>query len=265
MAIVPVPGTSADAGPSAPRIYDYLIGGNESYAADRALADRLAGEYPGLRALARQNRGFVLKASRWVAAMRGTSQFLDLGCGLPAVPSLHEAAREAVPLAVVAYVDRDPEVVMHARTAYRDELGLAVVEADVADPAAVLADEGLREVVDLTRPACAVLGGTLSAMDAGTAREAVAGFAGAMAPGSAVVISCISYADQGLAERMAALFGATGCWRNHGERDVASFFAGAGLRLLHGRVMDVSCWPACPAAGSASAGARVLGGIGVRD
>ena len=261
---MPVPGTEADAGPSAPRIYDYLIGGHESYAEDRALADRLAGEYPGLRALARQNRAFILKAARWVAAMRGTAQFLDLGCGLPMTPALHEAAREAVPLAAVAYVDSDPEVVMHARTAYRDEPGLAVVEGDVADPAAVLADEGLREVIDLSRPACAVLGGTLSAMDAGAAREAVAGFAGAMAAGSAVVISCISYGDQGLAERMAGLFGATGRWRNHGELDVARFFAAGGLRLLHGRIMDVSCWPACPAAGGAQAVARVLGGIGVK-
>jgi alkylhydroperoxidase family enzyme len=261
---VPVPGTEANAGPSAPRIYDYLIGGHESYAADRALADQLAGEYPGLRALARQNRSFILKAARWTAAMRGTGQFIDLGCGLPMMPALHEAVREAVPLAVVAYVDSDPEVAMHARTAYRDELGLVVVEGDVAGPAAVLADEGLREVIDLARPACAVLGGTLSAMDADVAREAVAGFSEAMAPGSAVVISCISYGDQGLAERMAGLFGSTGCWRNHGEQDVASFFAGAGLRLLHGRVMDVSCWPACPAAGGTSAGARVLGGIGIK-
>lgn len=265
MVTVPVPGTEANAGPSAPRIYDYLIGGHESYAADRALAERLAGEYPGLRALARQNRGFILKAARWTAAMRGTGQFIDLGCGLPAVPALHDAAREAVPLAVAAYVDRDPEVIMHSRTAYRDVPGLAVVDGDVADPAAVLADEGLRGVIDLARPACAVFGGVLSAMDADAAQKAVAGFAGAMAPGSAVVISCVSYADSGLAERMAALFGATGCWQNHGEQDVASFFAAAKLRLLHGRVMDVSCWPACPAARGTSAGARVLGGIGIRD
>lgn len=258
-----------DARPNAPRIYDYLIGGCGSYAPDRELAERMMdpahGGDPGLRALARQNRSFILKAARWVAAMRGTGQFIDLGCGLPAVPALHDAAREAVPLAVAAYVDRDAEVVMHSRTAYRDVPGMAVVEGDVADPAAVLADEGLRGVIDLARPACAVFGGTLSAMDAGAAREAVAGFAEAMAPGSSVIVSCVSWADQGIAERMAGLFGVTGCWRNHGEQDVASFFEIAGLRLLHGRIMNVSCWPACPTRASGAAVAQVLGGIGIKQ
>jgi hypothetical protein len=107
-----------------------------------------------------------------------------------------------------------------------------------------------------------ILGGTLSGLDADEAREVVAGYAGRLAPGSAVVISCFSYADQGLAARMAWAFGGTGRFVNHGREDVASFFEAAGLRLVRSEVDDVSCWPLEPSC--AQKAAAVIGGIGIR-
>jgi hypothetical protein len=169
-------------------------------------------------------------------------------------------------------------VVRHVRCVQDQEgwEGTAVIEGDASDPEAVLAaigDLALRparaaeevppKLIDLAEPVCAVFGGTLSAMDAETARKAAAGFAGKLAPGSAMIISCASFADAGLGARMAEACGAAGSWHNHPADDVASFFDAGGLRLVHGRVMDVKCWPACPAAG-AIRDAAVLGGIGIK-
>jgi hypothetical protein len=249
--------------PSAPRVYEYLLGGSDYFPADRALSERMMDPergYPGLRALVRENRRFVLKSVEWTARMKGASQFLDLGCGLPSVPSVHGTAMQAAGLAAVCYVDCDAIVASHVRASLDGcGPGLAVVEADVTDPAAVLADEGLRGAIDLERPVAVILGGTLSSMDPDTARKTVAGFTQAMAPGSCVVISCVSYGDPALAARMELLFGTAGSWRNHGSEDVAGFFEAAGLRLVHGRPMDVRCWPACPA-GKAVAGDAAVSG-----
>jgi SAM-dependent methyltransferase len=249
------------------RVYDYWLGGKDNFAADREAAEAMLKDHPGLRVLARQNRTFVLKAVTW-AASRGITQFLDLGCGLPASPAVHDAARDAEPPARVVYVDKDPVVVSHVSAIEAAGEGLAVVEADVTDPAGVLEaaaglalpDGGL--LLDLSEPACLVFGGTLSDMDAETARRTVAGFAGTLAPGSAVIISCASFADTGVAARIAGVFaGQCGGWRNHSREDVASFFAAGGLKMEQA-AGDVRCWPLLPSGDTRAC--CVLGGVGVR-
>lgn len=268
---MPSPGRPAiGTRPDAARVYDYWLGGKDNFAADREAGEAMLKEHPGLRVLARQNRTFVLKAAGW-AASRGITQFLDLGCGLPSSPAVHDAARDAEPSARVVYVDRDPMVVSHVAAVGAAGEGLAVVEADVTDPAGVLGiaadlvlpDGGL--LLDLSGPACVILGGTLSDMPADEARRTAAGYAGALAPGSCVVISCASFADEAVAERIAGVFAGQegGEWRNHGREDVASFFEAGGLRLVRGRVADVGCWPMVPS-GCARA-CCVLGGVGLKD
>ncbi len=260
---MPVPGADFTR-PNPARIYDYLLGGHDNFGPDREMGDRLAAGVPALRSLVRQNRRFVLRSVTWMAS-RGTGQFVDCGCGLPATPSVHQTARATRPGARVAYLDNDPVVLSHARAMAGGD-GLAVIAADVRDPGKVLEGPGLREVIDLDEPCGLLFGGTLSAMDSSTAQAAVAGFAERLAPGSAVAISCISYADPVLAREVAGVFaGATGgTWANHGREDIESFFTAGGLRVAHGRVMDVACWPACPVTGAQGA-AAVLGGIGVLD
>lgn len=261
---MPVPGVPADfTRPSPARIYDYLLGGHDNFGPDREMGDRLAAGVPALRSLVRQNRRFVLAATTWMAS-RGIGQFIDCGCGLPASPSIHETARATEPGARVAYLDNDPVVLSHAR-AMAGGYGVAVIAADVTDPGRVLAGPGLLEIIDLRQPAGILFGGTLSAMDSGTARDSVAGFAERLAPGSAVAVSCISYSDPGLATVIGGMFGegTGGTWANHGREDVEGFFAAGGLRVAHGRAMDVGCWPACPVT-EAQGPAVVLGGIGIR-
>ena len=256
--------------PSNARIYDYLLGGKDNFQRDRDLAAELeaqAGNGPGAGELARINRAFVLRAVRWVSSMTGAGQILDLGCGLPSRPAVHEVARETCPETAAVYVDRDPVAVSHA-AALMGGPGLAAVKADVSDPArvlelvAALRVPGRGSLIDLARPACVILGATLSAMDADTARAAVKGFAAALVPRSAVIISCASWADPETGQRVAAVHGPAGSWHNHGCEDVASFFAAAGLRVIHGQPMDARCWPACPL-DRGRPGAQVLAGIGI--
>lgn len=229
--------------PSQARVYDYFLGGKDNFAADRDLADRIQAEAGGWREAAGVNRRFILLATRWCAGVKEIGQFLDLGCGLPLKPSVHDAARRECPEAVVVYVDRDPMAISHV-AALTAGPGIGAVRADAADPARVLEAAGDLEMpgggrlFDLTRPACAIFGGTLSTMTADAARNAVRGYAAAMAPGSAVVISCLSYEDQEAGKRAESLYSAAGQWVNHSYQDVESFFLAADLQLVHGRTGD---------------------------
>ena len=246
--------------PTQARVYDYLVGGRDNFEADRELAGDLIRRHPPVARLARVNRGFVLAAARW-AAERGVRQFLDLGCGLPLRPALHEAARDGDPSARVVYVDRDTMVMSHVE-ALESGPGLAAVLADVADPAAVLACARMTGTVDLEQPVCAVLGATLSAMPADTARDAVAGYTAEMVPGSMVVISCASYEDRKLGAAMASAYSAAGPWYSHSRDEVAGFFGR--LRVEGGQAADVRpwCWPLLQ---EPIAEASVIGGVGWLD
>ncbi|MGC1287752.1 MAG: SAM-dependent methyltransferase, partial [Streptosporangiaceae bacterium] len=116
--------------PHPARVYDYWLGGKDNYPADRAEAERLLGIYPPLRDLVRENRAFVTQAVTW-AARQEIGQFIDLGAGLPASPAVHQAAREAMPAARVAYVDLDPVVLSHARALLATSDGVTAVAADL--------------------------------------------------------------------------------------------------------------------------------------
>ncbi|MGH3282801.1 MAG: SAM-dependent methyltransferase, partial [Trebonia sp.] len=65
------------------RIYDYLLGGKDNYAADRAAVDAVLEVAPELGFAARANRAFLGRAVRYLAAQAGIRQFLDIGTGIP--------------------------------------------------------------------------------------------------------------------------------------------------------------------------------------
>lgn len=247
--------------PSLARVYEYWLDGKDNYAPDREAAQMLTEQCPGMRTLARENRRFILDATEWVARKHGVRQFLDLGCGRVPRPSVHDTARSVIAGAAVAYVDRDPVVVLHAAALEATVPGLAAVEADVRDVGAVLGSAEVRGVINLDEPVCAILGGTLSDMPACDARRAVAGYMDALAPGSALVISCAHFADDALAGRIAGMF-AGGAWRNRSREDVESFLAAAGLEPVRGEVADVRCWPLLASANGRTA--FVLGGVGLK-
>lgn len=94
-------------------MYNYFLGGAGHRDADRQAARSVTAHHGEVTAIAKANRAFVLSAVTHLAA-RGITQFLDLGAGLPAFPSVHEAARIVNPAVCVAYVDNDPQVLARA-------------------------------------------------------------------------------------------------------------------------------------------------------
>jgi SAM-dependent methyltransferase len=225
--------------PNTARVYSRLLGGKDHFPADRAEADVLLEIYPPLTEMVKENRAFLAEAVTW-AAGQGISQFLDLGARLPAAPAVHQTARAVLPAARVAYVDRDPMVLSHAR-ALLAAPGVAAVAADLRDPAVVLADPELRAVISPVEPVCVILGAVVHFLDADTAREVTAEYARLIAPGSCLVISCAAYDDEALAKRLAAEYTA-GQFVNHTREDVVSFFAG--LELVGPGVSEAQTWRA---------------------
>ncbi|MDR0346068.1 MAG: SAM-dependent methyltransferase, partial [Nocardiopsaceae bacterium] len=59
------------------RVYDYLLGGKDNFAADREVGETMVATYPDAVKLARANRAFLGRAVRFLAAEAGIRQFLD--------------------------------------------------------------------------------------------------------------------------------------------------------------------------------------------
>jgi S-adenosyl methyltransferase len=227
--------------PNVARVYDYWLGGKENFAADREQAEKLAAFFPGIRQLVRENREFITRAVSWVAG-QGISQFIDVGAGLPTSPSTHEAARSIHPTARVAYVDNDPLVVVHASTLLAGgKDGITAVTGDLREPAALLADPGLREVVDPDQPVCLILAAVLHLMDADAAAKIADGYIRLLAPGSYVIITMARYEDPVLGDRVMREYTA-GTFFNHSLEQAATFFTG--LELIKPGLTNGRTWRA---------------------
>jgi hypothetical protein len=145
--------------PQTARMYDYYLGGKNHFAADRELAEKLLAVVPSARTIARENRSFLGRAVRFLAAEAGIRQFLDIGTGLPTANSVHEVAQAIAPSARVVYVDNDPLVLAHARALLTSapEGRTAYIHADLRDPGAILADPVVRDVLDFDQPIALML------------------------------------------------------------------------------------------------------------
>jgi len=70
--------------PSIARVYDYLLGGKDNFAADRAVAERLLAVYPPIIETVPESRRFVARAVTWVAdRTSASSSTLAPGCRPP--------------------------------------------------------------------------------------------------------------------------------------------------------------------------------------
>jgi O-methyltransferase involved in polyketide biosynthesis len=124
--------------PNVARIYDYLLGGKDNFAADREAASRLLEAIPDAGGIARDNRSFLGRVVRYLATEGGIRQFLDLGCGLPTEANVHQLAQGVVPGVRVVYVDNDPMVASHGEALLASDQ-VAMVLSDLRQPTALLA------------------------------------------------------------------------------------------------------------------------------
>jgi hypothetical protein len=139
--------------PHPARVYDYLLGGKDNFAADRAAAEKGLQANPDSRIPPRENRLFLRRAVRFLAE-QGIDQFLDIGTGIPSAPNVHHVAQQVHPHSRIVYVDNDPIVLVHARallTSHPDGR-TDYVAADLRDVESILSSPELRETLDLDRP-----------------------------------------------------------------------------------------------------------------
>jgi O-methyltransferase involved in polyketide biosynthesis len=227
--------------PSIARVYDYLLDGKDNFAVDRAVAEKLLAVAPTAAEVMRDNRQFLARAAAW-AARSGIHQFIDLGCGMPTTPNTHQSAQAVAPDARVAYIDIDAVVLAHLRAlAAHGNPGVTVVERDVREIGDIL--DAIGDAIDLTEPVCLLMGALLHFFPPDAARDLVAGYAAALAPGSYVVLS-VGRADDGDSAQGFGTYSSNGAAQahNHSVADFSSFFGS--LRLVPPGVVDARDWHA---------------------
>jgi hypothetical protein len=172
------------------RIYDYLLGGKDNYAADRAATEALRAVNPEIDSTVLANRAFLGRAVRYLAAEAGIRQFLDIGTGIPTAGNTHEVAQAAAPESRVVYVDYDPVVLAHARALLVSgaEGTTDYIDADLRDTGSILTRAA--ELLDFTRPVAVTLIAILHAIpDADDPHAIVATLMDAVPPGSYLALS----------------------------------------------------------------------------
>jgi SAM-dependent methyltransferase len=176
--------------PNPARMWNYWIGGQDNFPADRAAADVVIAAFPVLPSIARATRQFLGEAVERLAGQLGVRQFLDIGAGLPTADNTHEVAQRIAPDSRVVYVDNDPVVLALASSLMTSapEGKTDFVLADLHDPETIL--NHAARTLDFSRPVAVLLLAVLHfiADDADPA-AIVARLLAAASPGSYLVIA----------------------------------------------------------------------------
>ncbi|HEY7147212.1 MAG TPA: SAM-dependent methyltransferase [Streptosporangiaceae bacterium] len=252
--------------PSRARIHDYLLGGDASFEVDRSAADFVAMAVPGVREGMRASRGFLQRAVRYLAGEGQVSQFLDIGSGLPTQGNVHEIAQSVNPRAQVVYADNDPSVVCYAQILLSGAPDtVSYIEADLREPAAILAHPSVTRALDLSRPAAIILTGVLQFLeDSDQPLEKVETLRAALAPGSYLVLTQAT-ADPAASPETASAFGQAVTATSTRQREhILRFFDG--LELLEPGLVEPGDWRPDGQQGQRAAGgaARPLAGVAIR-
>jgi S-adenosyl methyltransferase len=97
--------TAFPAGSFGARVDDYWLGGKDNFEADRRAGEETIAAYPLTRLSARANRAFLARTVRYLAAVEGIRQYLDIGTGLPTANNTHEVVQSVAPESRIVYVD----------------------------------------------------------------------------------------------------------------------------------------------------------------
>jgi len=176
--------------PSPARLYDYYLGGHNNFEADRRAAETLRQSLPALSDAAWANRGFHQRAAAWLAARAGLRQFIDIGCGLPAVGNTHQVVQRTDPAARVVYADIDPMVAAQFAPLLADAPNVELITADLRDPDALLGHPAVRSLIDFAEPTGLLMTAVLPFVaDDRDPWGLVARYVAALAPGSYLALS----------------------------------------------------------------------------
>src|SRR5690349_19986517 len=186
----PVPGDIDTTRLNVARIYDCWLSGKDNFAVDREAAKQLLEASPEMVGIVGDNRSFIGRVIRYLAGEGGIRQFIDLGGGLPTQTNVHEMAQEVAPEARVVYVDIDPVVWSHGQALLAHGEQVAMVHADLREPAVVLGNPDLLALIDLTRPLALVCAAVLHFVpDSDEPHRVIADYRDRLAAGSYLAIS----------------------------------------------------------------------------
>jgi hypothetical protein len=230
--------------PNVARIYDWLLGGKDNFAADRLAGEELLAAVPGAAMAARENRAFLGRAIRFLVEEAGIHQFLDIGAGLPTARAVHEIVRGTMPLPRVVYADYDRVVVRHADALLGGSLTAAAVRADLRQPWDLFARPTVRTLINLAEPVAILLVAVLHFIEDHEDPWAVVNcYKDLMAPGSYLVISHVTadhLSADAARQARAAYAGASAPCAARSREQIAGFFAG--LDMVPPGLVDVSEW-----------------------
>jgi hypothetical protein len=174
-------------------MYDYYLGGKDNFAVDREAAEQVLTAAPEVRILAKENRAFLGRAVRFLAAEAGIRQFIDVGAGLPTQGNVHEVAQDVDRAARVIYVDDDPIVRAHGAALLADNDTTAVIGADMRRPRQILDHPDVRRLIRFDEPVAVLFVSVLHFItDEEDPYGIVAAFRDAVVPGSYLAVSHIT-------------------------------------------------------------------------
>lgn len=180
--------TSPTAAPA--RVHDCWLGGKDNFEPDRNAADTMAAVAPWIPKGARASRAFLRRAVIHLTQL-GIDQILDIGCGLPHDPNVHQIAQAWNSKARTVYVDNDPMVMAHARARLATDDRTIAIQADARAP-----EEMINQLVtsrlphlDFARPVAVLMVGLLEHLTDDDAVNVVRVARQVCAPGSCLAIA----------------------------------------------------------------------------
>ena len=224
------------------RVWNYLLGGKDNFAADRQVGDMILQMFPDIAHIARLQRRFLARAVRYLAADAGIRQFLDIGTGLPTANNTHQLAQQIAPESKIVYVDNDPLVLVHARALLTSAPGgmTSYVEADVRNTAEIL--EQAACTLDFGQPVALMMLGILGQVaDSADPGSIVDTLIGALPPGSYLALSDGTDTSPALNRAIAAYNqSSASSYHLRSPERIARFFDG--LTLVPPGVVTTSRW-----------------------
>ncbi|TDW18882.1 SAM-dependent methyltransferase [Kribbella kalugense] len=229
--------------PSIARTYDYLLGGKDNFAVDRAFGDRFINELPGSRVIAYDNRGALIRAVREIVTNTPVRQFIDLGSGLPTADNVHQVAQRYSPDAKVVYVDNDPIVLAHGRALLAENDNTTVIQADLREPKAIIEHPDTVRLIDFGKPVAIIFSATLHHVNDDEDPAAIVAFwRDRIVPGSHVFISHFRREDEPRSQELEqVLQGSLGRGRWRTDDQILALF-GDGFTVQEPGIVPASEW-----------------------
>jgi len=184
--------------PTAARVYHGLNQGHSNYAIDRTFIARAVQICPFLPDIAKQNRGFLLRAARSMAEA-GIDQFLDIGAGVPdpdLEKDVHRVVHEVNPDAVVVYADNDYEALVSWLKLLQGNNKATAISGDLRDPESIVDNAAVRAALDFDRPVGLLVVAVLHFVpDEDEPHELIRRYLDMLSPGSYFAASHVSAED----------------------------------------------------------------------